>query len=210
MKTYRAAALAAILAASTIASPASALEDARKGVDGEGYITAWLILAPIAPEADQEGPAALEKEQLAEESGLKPKPDDKVEVGGKEMAWKKAEAKEGALDFVEIAGEESENGIVYAVSYVVAEDDVKDATLKFGSDDQARVYLNGTRVHSTTEERSQEKDQDSVGGLALKKGRNVLVVKVVNGGGGEWAASARFVDKDGKPVGGITATTDPE
>jgi len=54
-----------------------------------------------------------------------------------------------------------------------------------------------------------EKDEDSVPGLALKKGLNVLVVKVVNEEE-DWAVSARFVDKDGKPVAGLKATTKRE
>jgi hypothetical protein len=64
-------------------------------------------------------------------------------------------------------------------------------------------------VHSNDEGRAFEKDEDTVPALSLKKGLNVLVVKVVNEEE-DWAVSARFLDKDSKPAPGLKATTKPE
>ena len=209
MRNYRAMALAAILAILPMTRPASALDEAEDGVNGEGYLSAWLVLAPIPLESDQEGSDALAKEQIKEEADLKPEEGEKVEVGGKELTWKGCVAKEGVLDFKEGLGDEAEKAVGYAATYVIVEDDVEKATLKVGSDDQVRVYLNGKQVHSNDEARGLEKDQDTVEGVSLKKGRNILVIKVVNEGE-DWAGSVRFVDKDGAPIKGLTATTKPE
>jgi hypothetical protein len=97
----------------------------------------------------------------------------------------------------------------YAVAYIIADADLGALTLTLGSDDQVKVYLNGKEIHSNDEGRALEKDEDSVPGLSMKKGLNVLVVKVVNEEE-DWAVSARFIDKDGKPVTGLKATTKPE
>ena len=66
--------------------------------------------------------------------------------------------------------------------------------------------LNGKPIHSHDEGRPFEKDEDSVLGLSLRRGLNVLVVKLINEEE-DWAVSARFVDKDGQPVAGLKATT---
>jgi hypothetical protein len=71
--------------------------------------------------------------------------------------------------------------------------------MKTGSDDQAKVYVNGKEVFKNEEARPTEKDQDSTPNLALKKGVNVIVFKVVNEKM-DWSGCLRFTDKDGKPV----------
>jgi hypothetical protein len=184
-------------------------DDANAGIDGEGYISKWLILAPIPLEDGQDGAAGLAKQQINDEASLNPKLGDKIELAGKECVWKAARAEDGVLDFNEILGQETENSVAYAVSVIILEDDKSGVTLKVGSDDQVRVYLNGKQIHSNDEARPLEKDQDTIEGLSLKKGRNVLVMKVVNEGS-DWGASARFVDKDGAPIKGIKATIEPE
>jgi quinoprotein glucose dehydrogenase len=87
----------------------------------------------------------------------------------------------------------------YAVTYVVSEAEIKDAVLKIGSDDQAKVYLNGKEVGKVAEARALEKDQNSFEGLTLNKGSNTLVFKVINEGA-DWSGCARFTDKEGKPL----------
>ena len=50
--------------------------------DAEGFIRNWLVLAPIAIEGDS-GATEIDKDFLEGEATIKPKPDDKVNVGGK-------------------------------------------------------------------------------------------------------------------------------
>ena len=78
--------------------------------------------------------------------------------------------------------------------------------LRVGSDDHAKVYLNGDRIHRVVASRNFRPDQDTVTGVALRKGVNVFVFKVVNERG-EWAGSLRLTDKDGRPVPGVRFIT---
>ncbi len=58
------------------------------GVNDEGFITAWLLLAPIPLEKDQSGGDALGKQQIKDEAKLQPKVGDQVKVAGKELVWR--------------------------------------------------------------------------------------------------------------------------
>jgi len=200
----RAIPLMAILAA---VLPATVVGDQVKdGIDAEGYICTWLVLAPIPLKPGQEGAGALDEEPVKGEANLKPEAGDKLDVDGKDLTWKECPAKDQILDFNGLLGKRTENSVGYAVAYITADADVADVTLKLGSDDQVKVYLNGKPIHSNDEGRPFEKDEDSVLGLSLRRGLNVLVVKLINEEE-DWAVSARFVDKDGKPVAGLKATT---
>lgn len=211
--TYRALALATILAILPLSQPVSARlddDDVKNGIDADGYLAPWLVLAPIPLDADQPGAEGAAKAQIKDEADLNPKVGDKVEVGGKELEWKEAKIDDGILDFNAILGSETENSVVYAVTTVVSEDEKSDVVFKINSDDQVRVFLNGKQIHANDEDRPLDKDEDdTVEGLTLKKGRNVVVLKVVNEGG-DWQGSVRILDKEGKPLKGITATTKPE
>ena len=200
----RAIPLMAILAA---VLPATVVGDQVKdGIDAEGYICTWLVLAPIPLKPGQEGAGALDEEPVKAEANLKPEAGDKLDVDGKDLTWKECPAKDQILDFNGLLGKRTENSVGYAVAYITADADVADLTLKLGSDDQVKVYLNGKPIHSHDEGRPFEKDEDSVLGLSLRRGLNVLVVKLINEEE-DWAVNARFVDKDGKPVAGLKATT---
>ena len=78
-----------------------------------------------------------------------------------------------------------------------------------GSDDEAKVYLNGKQVHKYPFGHGFVADQDRVPDITLNAGLNVLVFKVVNETGG-WKGSIRFTDAQGDPVKGIKVTLDPE
>jgi Asp-tRNA(Asn)/Glu-tRNA(Gln) amidotransferase A subunit family amidase len=173
----------------------------------EGYITTWLLLAPIPLEKGQSGADALNKEQLKNEAKLQPKAGDKVKAGGKELVWKTYRAKDYYFDFNDFLGKETEDSVGYAVCYIRADAEMKDIMLKAGSDDQVKVYLNGKEVHKHEQGRPLEPDEDS-SKITLHKGVNVLVFKVVNGKV-EWSGCARFVDKDGKVIKGLKVTTTP-
>ena len=192
--------LAAVLSATVVG------DQVKDGIDAEGYICTWLVLAPIPLKQGQEGAGALDEEPVKGEANLKPEAGDKLDVDGKDLTWKECPAKDQILDFNGLLGKRTENSVGYAVAYITADADVADLTLKLGSDDQVKVYLNGKPIHSNDEGRPFEKDEDSVLGLSLRRGLNVLVVKLINEEE-DWAVSARFVDKDGQPVAGLKATT---
>ena len=176
---------------------AAAAED-KPGVNDEGFIQRWLVLAPIPFADNQSGGDALAKEQLKDEAKLKPKAGDKVKIGDKELGWKEHVCKEHLLDFNAILDAVTEDSVAYAVTFVVAPDELKNVKMKTGSDDQAKVYLNGKEVFKYTEARAADKDQDSTE-VTLQKGVNVIVVKVVNEKM-DWSFCVRFTDKDDKPL----------
>jgi hypothetical protein len=176
--------------------------DEKTKIDGEGFIKEWLLLAAI-PLADGESQAdSLDKEKIKDEAKLEPKAGDKVKVGDKELTWKSQTAEDYFFDFNKLLGEVKEQAVGYAVTYITAEAETADVTLKIGSDDGARIWLNGKEVGKVPDDRALEKDQNSYDKLTLKKGTNVLVMKVGNGIA-DWTGCARFVDKDGKPVKGL-------
>jgi hypothetical protein len=180
----------------------------KGGINDEGFITTWLLLAPIPLEENQSGADALNKQQIKDEAKLMPKAGDKVKVGGKELAWKEYKNKDYFFDFNDLLGQQTEDSVGYAVCYIHADKDMKDIKLKTGSDDQAMVYLNGKMVLKQDQARATDRDQDTTD-VTLQKGQNVLVFKVVNEKV-DWSGCARFTDKDGQVIKSLKITTAPK
>jgi hypothetical protein len=113
-----------------------------------------------------------------------------------------------AIDFNDLQGQMTPRSVAYAVCYVKSALEQKGLVLKIGSDDQARVYLNGQKVYEQKRPRLVGLDGDTVSGVDLRAGLNVVVFKVVNGEG-KWRGSLRFATRDDHPVPGIEVTLDP-
>ena len=191
--------LALVLSGTTAAAA-----DDKAGTDAEGFVQQWLVLAPIPLKEGEDGTGGLGREAIADEAKLKPKAGDKVKAGDKELAWKAHAAKDHLLDLNGHLGAQTEDAIGYAVTYVTAPSDMT-VKMKTGSDDQCKVWLNGKEVFKFTDPRPADKDQDTTD-VTLKKGVNVLVVKVVNEKI-DWSFCVRFTDKEDKPVTDLTAKT---
>ena len=179
--------------------------DDKGGVNDEGFIQRFLVLAPIPMPDGQSGAEALDKEQVKEEAKLKAKAGTKVKVGNKDLTWKEVTCKDFLLDFNELLGAQVEDSVAYAVTYIVAPEELKNIKMKTGSDDQVKVFLNGKEVLKISDARPAEKDQDTTE-VTLKKGVNVLVAKVVNEKV-DWSFCVRFTDKDDKPLTKLTSRT---
>jgi hypothetical protein len=201
----RVAALAAVILA-LLAVPGLRAEDTKP--DEEGFLRSWLLLAPIPMADGQSEEDALNKEWIANEAKLAPKADDKLKVGEKELTWKAITASDYFFDINGAVGDTTENAVAYAVAYVTAPEEMKGVQLRVGSDDMCKVYLNGKEVIKATEDRPVDKDQNQADDVTLNKGVNVIVFKIVNGAV-DWAGAARFTDKDGKPVTGVTLGLTP-
>jgi len=174
--------------------------------DAEGFIRNWLVLAPIAIEGDQ-GATEIDRDFLKGEATIKPKADDKVTVGGKELTWKAHTASDFFIDFLQAFGKErGEYVAAYAVAYVIADDEMK-VTLALSSNDQGKAWLNGKQVFKFAETRTLEKDTDT-SEVTLAKGQNVLVLKVINEVN-NWQGCARFT-KDGVGVKNIKISLTPQ
>lgn len=185
----------------------ASLTAADKTVDGEGFIRDWLVLAPFALEEDS-GPTAIDLSQITKEGELKPKAGDKQQISEKELTWKEAKASDYHVDLHAVVGDRHEDALAYLVTYVVAEQDMPGLTLAIGSNDQARVWLNGKLLLTFTDTRSIDKDSETVPGVTLTKGVNTIVFKVINQKN-DWAAALRFLDKDGKAVTTLGVKTAP-
>jgi hypothetical protein len=182
--------------------------DGKTGLNDEGFITTWLLLAPIPLKENQSGADALNEEHIKGEAKLQPKAGDKVKVGNKELVWKEHKVKEYFFDFNDFLGQQTEDSVGFAVCYIHADAKMPNIKLKTGSDDQAKVYLNGKEILKQDQARSQDKDQDTTD-VTLEKGVNVLVFKVVNEKV-DWSGCARFTDKDGKVIKNLKVTTTPK
>jgi hypothetical protein len=198
---------ALLVGALLLASSAALAPGADATVDAEGFIVDWLMLAPFSiPE--ESGGDEIDKQQIAKEGDLRPKAGDTQKVGDKQGTWKAVKAKEYDLDFNEALGTQNEDVVGYLAAYVVADKDMPGLTAAIGSNDQAKLWLNGKELYKFAETRTIDRDSDKVQGVTLAKGVNAIVFKVINQKN-SWAAALRFLDKDGKPVTGLVVKTAP-
>lgn len=203
MKTPRILATLTLLAASTLPGLAQ-----NGQPDPEGFLRDWLVLAPL-PLAESSGAEALDKKQFAEEAAPAAKEGAVQKVAGKELAWAKVASATFYVDFKELHPAQSEQVVAWAVAYVVSPAEKTGLTLKMNSNDQGKVYLNGRELVKFTDTSSLEKDaEDTATGVTLKKGVNVLVLKVVNEEN-NWQGSVRFLNQAGKPVTDVKIETKP-
>ena len=173
-------------------------------VGKDGFIRHWLILAPIQAEKENNGERELNRQQVKDEKKLAPREGDKIHIRGKDLTWRRHEASDYFIDFKKYATKHkgrTNDAIAYAVCYVIAPRDFKDLHVKMGSNDQAKVYVNGKRIVQHDKSRTLAKDQQS-GGVRIKKGINVIVFKVINEKN-NWQGCLRLTQPNGKPVEGL-------
>ena len=178
-------------------------------VGDPGAIKQWLLLAPIGFERGT-GLEALDLEQVPqEEADLRPQAGERVKVFEGERVWRSIQLEDYLIDFNALLGEQTEWSMAYAVCYIQSDTAQAGLLMKVGSDDAAKVYLNGKQIYEWRGNRVWMPDQDEVRGVELKPGLNVLVFKVVNLVR-YWKGSIRFTDAAGQPLKGIRVTLDPE
>ena len=166
--------------------------------DSDGYIRDWLMLAPIALPEGETGSDAIFKEQIRDEAALRPSASDKVKIRGKELTWRNITAATNYVDFNAILKAVNDHVAGYMVTYIESDREMNDVTMALGSNDQARLYLNGKDIYAVQDARSLQLDADK-GKVHLNKGVNVVVFKVINEQN-SWQGSMRFLDKAGAPV----------
>jgi hypothetical protein len=106
-------------------------------------------------------------------------------------------------------GQETIGSVAYAVCYIQSEGEQRGLQMLVGSQNEAKVYLNGREVYKAAVPHGTVAVQETVPGIDLRAGLNTLVFKVVN----EtqfWAGSIELQDAQGNPVEGIKVTLDPE
>lgn len=192
------------------APPAPAPKDAA-APDPEGFIRNWLVLAPIrSGQQPFSGTQETHKAQIPNEARLRPKENDRVSFPDKERVWQRHVAPEYFVDLQKIVGAgRSDEGVGYAVCYVHAPQAMNGLKLQMGSNDQAKVYLNGAHLLIFDKTRSLAKDQSTANDVQLQRGENLLVFKVVNEKGG-WSGCIRFTDRNNQPLKGLQISLTPQ
>jgi WD40 repeat protein/serine/threonine protein kinase len=171
-------------------------------------IRQWLVLAPIPLEEQSDAAAlrALDQEQIPQEAYLHPRAGDRIKLGQGELKW--GEVRQYLIDFNQLLGQQTEWSVAYAVCYLQSGADRTGLRMEVGSDDQAKIYLNGKEIYRNVPAREFVPDQDVVEGVELKTGLNVLVFKVVNETEA-WKGSVRLTDAYGQEVKGASVTLTP-
>src|SRR5262249_5207581 len=103
---------------------------------------------------------------------------------------------------------ETDNSVYLGVAYIVAAKDMPEVRLAIGSDDDSLWRVNGKEVIRVYAARAAEQDTDRSAAMTLKQGVNVVTFTLINGDGPS-GVCARFLDKDDKPVAGLTVALEP-
>jgi len=155
----------------------------------DGFVTAWEVSGPYMQE-NVLGPQLFDTQFAPEKAGA----DAKWEI----MPASKDGGKPWLIQLEKVFG--GDNRVAYVRNKVWSGKD-QQVRLELGSDDGIKVWLNGEVVHANNAARGIEPGNDKVN-VNLKKGWNVLMMKVTQGGGG-WGACAKFFTVDGGEIKGL-------
>jgi hypothetical protein len=151
------------------------------------FVYRWMVIGPFPNEDGAGLNVAYVNEQTV---GLSEPP---KASGDEAPQWRQVRASPGGiLDFASVFSPNT-SVVAYAACVVVSPDD-RDARLLLGSDDGVKVWVNGKQVWVNPRQRPVELDEDKVP-ASLKEGRNLILVKVEQGGG-DWGLALRVDDPD--------------
>ena len=134
---------------------------------------------------------------------------------GNEIAWRRVErqmtptadlAEEFFVNLPDVFGRYHANAVAYALSYLHAPENME-ASLALGSDDGIAIWLNGEEIHRREIGRAYHAKEDRIP-VRLKKGGNVLLLKIGQYGGG-WGFGAHVETPDGEPLSSVTVHLEP-
>lgn len=159
------------------------------------FMTKWVVLGPLPvfeakPDAQDEG-----TQKKAFDAELLPHEFDALaagqtqQMGEKTFQWQLVQAKDDIVDLISTFGEKE-----FAIAYAWAEISVpaeKTVLMTLGSDDGAKVWLNGQLVHENWIGRPIGKDDDLFP-VTFKPGKNQLLLKVQNMQGA-WSFCCRVI-----------------
>ena len=166
-------------------------EKAEELIQKTGFVTedAWMVLGPY-DNADGIGyDTAYIPEDITEI-------DLNAEYNGLNgtVSWQKCT--DGTLNGYIHLGKDVDWCAAYAYATIISPDERKVQFL-FDSDDQGKVWLNGTEVFTNLNSYSAEIDRYTVP-VMLKQGKNSILVKVCQEEGG-WGFYLRITDQNGQP-----------
>lgn len=184
----------------------------QQQVDARGFIRRWLVLEPMP----HEGPlfesavdASLQTTPFSSFVAM-PREDDIVDLHGG-LKWHAVETIRYNLNLYHFAwalSKPTSNVVFWVATAVDSPREMKDVRLAIGSNAASNWWLNGERVIAIYDDRQTVIDDGVSKRLTLKKGRNVIVAAIVNGGGAT-DFCARFLDENDQPITGLTVSLLP-
>ena len=178
-------------------------EKAKTYIQKTGVITedAWLILGPF----DNTDGIGYDTAYIAEDTT---QIDTTAEYDGVDGLVKWQKSTDGTLNGYIDLGRDVNWRVAYAFATVTSPDE-REAQIRFDSDDQGKVFLNGEEVFTNTGAHSVRIDR-SIIPVMLKPGENSILVKVCNEEV-KWEFYLRITDPDGKPFTDLEINSpDPE
>ena len=204
-----------LLAIAGVSFVSLAADTANFKTDSEGFILNWLVLEPIRLNAVQHNEAGVRQiiatEYFKEQLSILPKDGDQVTAGDATYQWHALKAKDYLMDltgFASAHGKPVVNVLFWGVAYITAPEEMKDARLAIGSDDDSVWWVNGKEVIAAYGVRQTSSDDNVSKRLTLNKGVNVVRFAVVQGDGPS-DCCARFYDARQKLITSLTISLDP-
>lgn len=191
--------------APSLSSPATESQP----VDARGFIRRWLVLEPM--------PAGTRLTKSAVQEALQTQPlANLLEVPEEgEVVDKNGQFKWHALDtirynvnlyhFAWALSKPTSNVAFWAVTVIDSPTEMSGVRLAIGSNSASNWWLNADRIIELYDDRQTVIDDGVSKRLTLKKGRNVIVAAIVNGGGAT-DFCARFLDTNDRPITGLTVS----
>ena len=181
-----------------ISLPGKSLSTMQSNTIADGkFIKSWLLLGPIPlqPQPDMgksfEHLPGFSTDYLVKfggERNLRIKPGDIVRLAKGSVTWKAVESEDSIVNLVS-AVSKSFPVFAYAFTEVEAiEDGIQ--LIGLGSNDGARLYINGTEVFDYPASRVVKIDGDLIP-VRMKKGKNSILLKVEQQGN-KWGFALRF------------------
>lgn len=151
------------------------------------FVRNWYVVGPF----ENSGKVGFDRVYPPETEAFKAN----ETFGGKggRVAWQKIRVPNGLLlsegNYLKI----NEDIVLYAYTEVMSPDD-RQTTAYLGSDDGAKVWVNGKLVHANNADRALQPDQDHFD-IRLQSGRNTVLIKLTQGSG-PWGLTFRIDDPE--------------
>lgn len=183
--------------------------------DSEGFLMNWVVLEPISLTGLQHNEtgvrAVITRDDLKEAMNALPKAGDKLNIGDTGYEWHFRGPTNYVLSLTGFASEFHKpvvNEVFCGVAYVTSPEDMKDARLAIGSDDDSVWWVNGKEVIAAYGVRQTSVDDNVSKRLLLKKGVNIVRFAVIQGDGPS-DCCARFYDAGQRPITNLTVSLTP-
>lgn len=183
-------------------------DSTAKASDSDGFLQRWLILEPIRANGltDSAVQALVKTNHFPNQFTVIPQDGDKVKVGDAELTWHAVDTKNynvNLFHFAHALNKPTSDVLFWAVTVVNCPEAMRDVRLAIGSNAASVWWVNGQEVIGIYGDRQTVIDDGVSKRLALKKGPNIIRGAIVNGGGAT-DFCVRFLDRDDKPLKGLT------